>query len=153
MDNPFALILLAAQKAVLADRVPKEELANQRLMIAKALINSKRYDNEKIKRFLYFLKTFIHIDNEELNVNFDKQIATLTGNETAMGIIETIKMITLEEGIEKGIEQGIEKGRHEEKITFVKNLLSNTDFDNSKIASLSGVSEVFVKNVKQSLAQ
>jgi len=156
MDNPFALILLAAQKAVLADRVPKEELANQRLMIAKALINSKRYDNEKIKRFLYFLKTFIHIDNEELNVNFDKQIATLTGNETAMGIIETIKMITLEEGIEKGIEQGIdqgiEKGRREEKITFVKNLLSNTDFDISKIASLCGVSEVFVKNVKQSLA-
>ncbi|WP_233819667.1 hypothetical protein [Dyadobacter sp. CY312] len=49
-----------------------------------------------------------------------------------MGIIETIKMITLEEGIEKGIEQG----RNEEKITFVKNLLSNTDFDISKIARL-----------------
>lgn len=93
---------------------------------------------------------------KQLNVNFDKQIAILTGNETAMGIIETIKMITLEEGIEKGIEQGIEKGiekgRNEEKITFVKNLLSNTDFDISKIARLSGVSETFVKNVRQSLA-
>jgi hypothetical protein len=149
MDNPFALIVLAAQKAVLADKVPKEELANQRLTIAKALIKSKRYDNEKIKRFLYFLKTFIYIDNEEINVNFDKQIAILTGNETAMGIIETIKMITLEEGIEKGIE----KGRHKEQITFVTNLLLNTNFDITKIASLSGVSEDFVKNVKQSLTK
>jgi predicted transposase/invertase (TIGR01784 family) len=70
-----------------------------------------------------------------------------------MGIIETIKMITLEEGIEKGIEQGIEKGRHKEQITFVTNLLLNTNFDITKIASLSGVSEDFVKNVKQSLTK
>ena len=68
-----------------------------------------------------------------------------------MGIIETIKMITREEGIEEGIERGIEKGREQEKINFVNNLLLNTDFDISKIAALSGTSIEYVKKIQNSL--
>jgi len=147
MDNPFSLIVLAAQKALVADKIPQHELAQHRLTIAKALIESKRYDNEQIRRFLFFLKTFIYIDNSEINSNFDQQIASLTGNEIAMGIIETIKMITREEALEEGIEKGEDRKNHE----FVKNLLFNTDFNISKIAVLAGVSEDFVKNVQSNL--
>lgn len=147
MDNPFSLIVLAAQKALFADKVPQHELAEHRLTIAKALIKSKRYDNEQIRRFLFFLKTFIYIDNIEINSNFDKQIASLTGNEIAMGIIETIKMIAREEALEEGIEKGEERKNQE----FVKNLLLNTDFDISKIATLTGVSEEFVKSVQSQI--
>jgi predicted transposase/invertase (TIGR01784 family) len=163
MDNPFSLIVLAAQKALVADKIPQQELAEHRLTIAKALIESKRYDNEQIRRFLFFLKTFIYIDNSEINSNFDKQIASLTGNEIAMGIIETIKMITREEaleegiekgmqkGIQKGIEKGIEKGENRKNHEFVKNLLLNTDFSISKIAALAGVSEDFAKEVQSNV--
>jgi len=147
MKNPFALIVLAAQKALLTGKVPEEELAEGRLTIARALIISKRYDKEKIRRFLFFLKTFIHIENHELNSNFDRQVELLTGKEKVMGIIETIKMLTLEEGIEQGIEQGEQKKTHE----IVKNLLLNTNFDIAKIAALTNTSESFVEEVQKDL--
>jgi predicted transposase/invertase (TIGR01784 family) len=143
MNNPFALIILAAQKALLMDKIPEQELGEQRLTIARALIESKKYNNEQIRRFLFFLKTFIHIDNQEINTKFDKEIDILTKNRHAMGIIETIKMLSEEEGIEKGIEKG--------KITILKSLLQNTDFDNSKIATLCDVPEELVNRVQRDL--
>ncbi|WP_169316160.1 hypothetical protein [Mucilaginibacter paludis] len=79
----------------------------------------------------------------------------LTGNEKAMGIIETIKLITreeaLEEGLEKGLERGREEGRKKEQYEFVKNLLLDTDFDITKIASLANVADSFVLQVKKDL--
>ncbi|MDR6196079.1 hypothetical protein [Siphonobacter sp. SORGH_AS_0500] len=143
MNNPFALIVLAAQKALLMNRIPEHELAKHRLTIARALIASKRYDNERIKRFLYFLKTFIYIGNSEINDTFDYEIDLLTGNTSAMGIIETIQMLTQEEGREKGLEEA--------KTTFVKNLLQNTDFTFSKIAALADVPLSFVEKIQQEI--
>jgi hypothetical protein len=143
MRNPFALVILAAQKALLADKIPEKELNEQRLTIARALIESKRYDIEKIRRFLYFLKTFIHIENPEINGIFDRQIESLTGNKNFMGIIETIKMLTMEEGIEQG--------EQNKTYEIVKNLLLNTEFDNSRIAVLTSTSESFVEKVKEDL--
>ena len=141
MNNPFALIVLAAQKALLMDKIPEEELGEQRLTIARALIKSQRYDSEQIRRFLYFLKTFIHIENSEINSKFDKEINSLTENRHAMGIIETIKMLAEEEGSKK------------EKIAFIKSLLLNTDFDSSKIASLCDAPEELVEQVKGDLGR
>ena len=140
MNNPFALIVLAAQKALLMDKIPEEELGEQRLTIARALIKSQRYDSEQIRRFLYFLKTFIHIENSEINSKFDKEINSLTQNRHAMGIIETIKMLAEEEGVERG------------KVTIVKSLLQNTDFDNFKIAKLCDVPEEVVIQIKSELS-
>jgi predicted transposase/invertase (TIGR01784 family) len=155
MNNPFALIVLAAQKALLMDKIPEEELGEQRLTIARALIKSKRYDSEQIRRFLYFLKTFVHIENSEINSKFDSEINSLTNNRYAMGIIETIKMLAEEEGVEKGIEKGIERGveigRQNEKITLVKSLLLHTNFDNAKIANLCDVPEEMVSQLQKDL--
>lgn len=146
MNNPFAFIVLAAQKALLMGKIPEEELGEQRLTIARALIQTKQYDNEQIRRFLYFLKTFVHIENSEINSKFDREINLLTGKETAMGIIETIKMLAKEEGYEKGREEGLEK----EKV-IIRNLLMNSDFGVSKISNLTGVSVDFVQKVKSEL--
>jgi hypothetical protein len=143
MDNLFALVILAAQKVALANKIPEFELSEQRLGIVRALVESKRYDNDKIRRFLFFLKTFIYIENPEINSKFDKEVNILTGNETAMGIIEAIKMITLEEGIETGVQNT--------KYEIVKNLILNTDFEISKIAALTNCSESFVEKVRKDL--
>ncbi|WP_159468080.1 hypothetical protein [Dyadobacter sp. 3J3] len=147
MNNPFTLIVLAAQKSLLQGKIPEEELGEQRLTIARALIQSKRYENEQIRRFLYFLKTFVHIENSEINSKFDMEINLLTGKETSMGIIETIKMLAKEEGMEEGLEKGLENG----KVIFVRNLLSNYDFDVNKIAMLADVSADFVEKVQAEL--
>ena len=128
---------------MLIDKILEEELGQQRLLIARSLILSKRYDSGQIRRLLFFLKTFVYIENPEINFNFDREVDSLTNNPSAMGIIETIKMITREEGIEKGREQ--------EKTTFVNNLLLNTDFDIAKISALTGTSKAYVKKIKDSL--
>ena len=151
MNNPFALIVLAAQKALLVGKIPEEELGQQRLTIARALIHSNKYNGEQIRRFLYFLKTFVHIKNPAININFDKQIDLLTGNARAMGIIETITMLAKEEGIDKGRKEGRKEGREIEKTTIVQNLLTNTNFDTSKIAMLVDVSEAFVEKIRKQL--
>jgi predicted transposase/invertase (TIGR01784 family) len=145
--NPFAFIILAAQKVLLTGKIPEQELGMQRLTVARALIASKKYNNEQIRRFLFFLKTFIHIDNEEINRIFDIEINILTGNVNAMGIIETIKMITLEEGIEQGIEKGEQKKGHE----VVSNLLLLKQFSISEIANIANVTEDFVVAVQSDL--
>ena len=61
-----------------------------------------------------------------------------------MGIIEAIKMITMEEGIEKGIERGERSKTHE----IARNMLLNTNLDSSKIAFLANCSESFVEEIK-----
>jgi hypothetical protein len=104
-QNPFALIALTCQKALLESKIPDQELGEQRLTIAKALL-SHNYEPDRIISFMLFLKNFIFIDNEEINLIFDQQIEALTGGKINMGIIETIKMQERREGKLEG--------RHEE---------------------------------------
>ena len=167
MDNPFALIVLAAQKALLMGKIPEEELNRERLTVYKDIINSKKYDYGRIILFLYFLKQFLYIGDPKINRKFDRQIDTLTGKGNTMGIIETIKKIEREEafekgrkeGIERGIEKGIEKGRkegiekgiEEGKAEVVSNLINTGKFTISEIANFSNVSEAFVRKVKKGL--
>jgi len=160
MNNPFALVVLAAQKAIFANTLPEIELGNARLTIAKALIESKKYNHQKMQVLLYFLKNYLYVESPEININFDKQINVLTNQKKSMGILETIKMQEREEGeligkrIGKkiGEEAGKQIGKRESQTTIIKNLLLNTDFPVAKIASLADVSEVFVLDIKKSLA-
>lgn len=163
MANPFALIVLAAQKALMAGKVPEEELNRERLLVARALIKSRKYNHERISRFLYFLKQFVHIEDPKINRIFDKQIDTLTGKRNTMGIIETIKMIEREEGfekgmekgmkegMEKGMEKGIEKGMEKGKIEVVRNLITKLGLNDRQAADVAGVTISFVKKVRASI--
>jgi predicted transposase/invertase (TIGR01784 family) len=134
-------------------------MAEHRLAIARALIGCKKYDLERIRRILYFLKTFLHIDNSEINSNFDNTIEKLTQSNITMGIIETIKKITreealeqgIEEGIERGIEKGIEQGIEKSKRLFVTNLLLNMDMSLTQIAALADASEEYVSGIAKEL--
>ncbi|MFT4019554.1 MAG: hypothetical protein QM668_21500 [Agriterribacter sp.] len=155
MDNPFALIVLAAQKALLQGKVPKEELASHRLTVARALIQSKKFSHKKIEKLLLFLKNFIYIGNEEINRNFDKQIEQLTGGAITMGIIETIKKIEREEGIEigikKGREEGIEEGLEKGKREVIENLIIKTELSDKQVADVTEMSVSFVKKIRAAL--
>ncbi|WP_139125710.1 hypothetical protein [Arcticibacter eurypsychrophilus] len=147
MDNPFSLIILAAQKALLEGKIPEEELGEERLTIARTLIDSGKYNHEKIARFIIFLKNLVYIKDPKINRIFDIEVDTLMGRSNVMGIIETINELNREEGFE----MGLEKGRVEEKAEFTKNLLSSTDLSVSKIAGLVGVTEDFVREISASL--
>ncbi|SEL30886.1 hypothetical protein SAMN05421740_104217 [Parapedobacter koreensis] len=102
MDNAFALIVLACQKALLEGKVPERELGEGRTTIARALIASGRYDKDRILGFLGFLKNFIFIDDEEINRNFDKFIYEVTGGTIEMGVIEVLKEQERQKGVKDG---------------------------------------------------
>lgn len=147
MNNPFGLIILAAQKAYDSRKTPDQQLAEQRLAIARAFMKHNQYDLERVRRFFFFLKNFLYIDNSEINSKFDSEISHLTKEKTAMGIIEAIKLVTREEALEEGHEKGIKEGMEKSKRAFVTNLLSNTKMDIAEIASLAEVDQKFVRNI------
>ncbi|MBN8788485.1 MAG: hypothetical protein J0I84_15455 [Terrimonas sp.] len=159
MDNPFALIVLAAQKALLQGKVPEELLADQRLAVARALIQSKKFSHKKIEKLLVFLKNFIYIRNDEINRKFDTQIEQLTGGTVTMGIIETIKKIEREEGIEigmkkgieKGIQKGMEKGMEQGKQDVIENLITKLGLSDKQVADIAEVPVSFVKKIRAAL--
>jgi len=110
MDNAFALIVVACQKALQEGKVPDEELGRDRLSIAKALLRHD-YDHDRIISFLVFLKNFLYINDSEINRIFDEHVIQLTGGAINMGIIETVKRQERQLGLRKGLQ----KGRLEER--------------------------------------
>lgn len=148
LDNPFSLIVLACQKALLEGRVPDDELGKDRLTIAKALLRHD-YDHDRIISFLVFLKNFIFIDNERINRIFDEHILQLTGGTVNMGVIEVLKKQERQQGLERGLQQGVEQKSYE----FVVNLLAAGKFTIAEIANYATVSEDFVKKVRADLAK
>jgi hypothetical protein len=68
-----------------------------------------------------------------------------------MGIIETIKMLTMEEGIEQGLQKGMVKGEQKKTYEFVKSLLLHTDFDVVKIAGLADTSQSIVRELQKDI--
>ncbi len=141
MDNPFALVILAAQKAQLSKKISKEELGEQRLAIARALISGGLYNQEQTIKFLGFLREYIYIDSTEINNNFNWQIDLLTGKTNTMGIFEIIA--------DRAMEKGIKKGRQKGKIEFVKYLLLQTNNSVTEIANIASVTEDFVEKLKK----
>jgi hypothetical protein len=64
-----------------------------------------------------------------------------------MGIIETIKMLTLEEGIE----QGIEKGEERKSYGIVTKMLKSGKFTVSEISDFTDVPEDFIIRVQKEI--
>lgn len=163
MKNPFALVVLTARKALLEGKIPQVQLNEERTLIARAMITCGRYSHEQIERFIWFLTNMIFIEDPEINRNFDTIIDSLTGRTSIMGIIETVKEITRNEGIQLGIEQGIEKGlekglekgiqqgAEKKSLIVVQNLISMFNFSDKQAAEAANVPLSFVKKVRASL--
>ncbi len=113
MDNPFALVVLACQKALSEGKIPDAELGEDRLSIARALLRH-HYDHDRIISFLVFLKNFLYIDNQEINRKFDQIVEHLTGGKIDMGVIEAIK--------QQERREGKAEGQQEEALTIAREL-------------------------------
>ena len=116
MDNIFAYIVLACQKALDEDKVPEQELAEQRSTIARRLIETNKYSKDRIMSFLVFLKSFLFIRDKEINSNFDQYIYQVTGGTIQMGVIETIKRQEREKGIQTGKAKGFAEGERKKAL-------------------------------------
>lgn len=77
MNNPFALVVMAAQKAFLENKVPEEVLGKERTIIVRAMLACKKYDPVRIVGFMNFLKNFIYVKDPEINRKFDTEVYEL----------------------------------------------------------------------------
>jgi hypothetical protein len=130
--NLFAVVMQVAQKALLKGKISDLELAKQKWLIARSLLDRKGLSRRKIAAMMIFLDNYIHFKEPETNRIFRKRLDQKAGKKNIMDIFEQIKQIRIEETQEKA----------------VKAFLENTEFSVEKIASLLDVSVTFVKKVK-----
>jgi len=138
-ENPFAMVVLAARKALLAGKIPEQALLDQKLLVARLLLSKEKYSRRKIDMILVFLRNYILFEDQQTNIIFDKQIDKVINKKNTMGLIEQLAEIRAQEA------------REDQKKIFITNLLSSTDFSVEKIASLAAVSVSFVEEVKENL--
>jgi len=70
MDNVFAFVVLACQKALQEGKIPDGDLGRERLAIARELFR-RNYGRDRIIGLLHFLKNFLYVRNPEVNRIFD----------------------------------------------------------------------------------
>lgn len=134
-SNPFALVILAAKKALLPDGTPDMERLRHKLLVARNLLARKNLPQRKIKAILSFLNNYVVFKNQETNSIFTKEIHRITNKTKPMGFFERWAEYKTEEALEK----------------VVRNLLRRSNFSMEKIASIAGVPLDFVKKVKKSI--
>lgn len=145
MNNIFALLVLACQKALLEDKISEDELNEDRSTIARVLIKSGKYDHDRIIRFFVFLKNFLYVNNKELNRIFDEEIIKLSGGTIDMGVIEVVKKQERQLGLKQGVKQ--------KSSEVVENLIVKLGLSDEQIMDIAEVSLDFVKKVRASLSK
>lgn len=156
--NPFSVVILTVLLALNQENMEDPELLLQKIELAKHLF-SRKLPPQKTRQLLRFLKYYVRFENKKYNRKFDAAIREITNKKETMGIEEFMLDRAKKEGIDEGYQKGIQKGEtkgiskgHDEKTREIaKNLLLNTDFTFTKIASLVNVSPAFVSKVKKSL--
>lgn len=129
-------------------KLSEEELLSQKIELLKRLVN-KGFQREKIEALMGFLKLYVGFSKSENGIKFDQAIQnTLNKPKETMGIVEFVLERERRLGEKKGIEKGIELERNERSYAFVKTLLTQTNFDDAKIAELTSVTLEFVKKVR-----
>jgi hypothetical protein len=143
--NPFAQVILGAWTALMSGKMTDKELMTRHEWVFSAL--DKTLSSRKKMAVFAFLRYFVHFSDPKNYRIFETRLEKITGKTNVMGVREALLNQGKEIGIKKGKEIGIKEGKH----LFVTNLLRATTFSVSTIASLSGVSEAFVRKVKKDL--
>jgi SOS response regulatory protein OraA/RecX len=147
-DNPFAMVVLAAKKALFRGKNQDEELLKQKLLIAK-LLYRKGFKKRKIQAIYSFLYNYVSFADPETNRIFEKELQKISGKKNTMGMLEGLTEIKAGEALKKGLRRGRAKGRAEEKIKVVRRLLARKGFTVKKIADIVDVSVSFVEKIKK----
>lgn len=113
MDNPFALVMLAAKKALLTGKNLDDLLLQEKLAIARILFDRK-YDEKKTRAVLDFLHNYIRFEDKRMYSVFSNEIDRLTGKTNTMetfGIAEQVIEMARQEGRKEGLRGGRREGK------------------------------------------
>ncbi len=148
--NPFAVVVRVVKTALKQGRLPDERLFELKIELVRELLR-KDFTKEKIRSLLQFLKLYIRFDNQELINKFESELDIIYNRQTTMGLEEFVLDRERRVGREEGREEGMSIKEIEDRTNFTKSLLTQTDFDDNKIALLVGVEVEFVRQIKSSL--
>jgi hypothetical protein len=151
-DNPFAFVLLVAKKALLKGKGMDSVLLEEKLRLARLLLEKGLFTKPKIRALFTFLNNYIRFEKSATYRIFEDQLNHITKKEKTMDIFEQVAEVRFEEGLKKGEKRGEKKATQKASRLFVEYLLRETKHSLPKIASLANVSQPFVKKVKKELA-
>ena len=109
-ENVFAIILEAAWQDLHSDKKTDKERLREKVLIARKILNLKKYPKYKIQYLLDFVKFYVRFNERESFTKFDQLTEE---NRKNMSIREAIMQEIKEKGLQQGIEQGIEQGREQ----------------------------------------
>ena len=130
--NPFAQVIIAARMRWKEGTMAEEDLLKIKLLAARKL-RQKGFDMLTIRALYNFLRNYVLFDKQEMNSIFDEEFNKQEDKKNLMNTVEYIQMVIKEETQE----------------VIVENLLKESDFSEKKIAAIVGVTEEFVKEVKE----
>lgn len=136
--NPFAMIVLTTLLALSKVKVSEEELLNEKITLLRKLLN-KGFDRNKIEALIGFLKLYVRFSDKSRNdFKFDEALNTeLKKPKGTMGIVEFV------------LERERRKGMEDKSLQFAQKLIDESDFNDAKIAALTGVEIVVVQELRK----
>ncbi|MCU0340054.1 MAG: Rpn family recombination-promoting nuclease/putative transposase [Spirosomaceae bacterium] len=144
-NNPFAMVILTVWMALKKGKISEDELLSEKISLAKRLL-VKQFSKGKIRALMNFLKLYIRFSSSEKSVNFEQKIEILTNKtKKTMGIEEFV----LNRAERIGEKRGEKRGENTQKLKFVKSLITQTDFDDAKIAALTAVDVATVQRLRK----
>jgi len=152
-NNPFAMVVLTARSVLKRKHLDDDALVEIKLKLVRHLLK-KSFSKVKIHKIMIFLKSYIHFENEENNITFERKLKQITGRTETMGIEE---MVLAERekrgerrGIKRGREQGMERGIERRNREVILNMIQKNLTDET-IADLADVQIDYVQKIRNSL--
>jgi len=138
--NPFAVAILTVLIALKSKKRSDEQLFHLKFNLLRNLYR-RRIPKKKIDGLLLFLQLYIHFENRDYKLKFEKVIEELTENNTTMGIREFV--------LDRAKQEGMSQKEFEKNVAFTKSLIAETQFGDKKIAGMVGVEVEFVSKIRR----
>lgn len=118
MDNPFAIVIMTALAALKMKKKKPLQQLNIKVSLFRNLI-SKKFSQENIRFLMIFIQHYVRLNDEKMNLLYEKKVMKTIPDNTTMGIEEQI----LQLAEEKGLERGRVETEKEVKTTAARNML------------------------------
>src|SRR5680860_996347 len=96
IDNPFAIVVLTVLAALKMSKNTGLEQVKIKVRLAKNLL-AKKYPNETIRDMLNFIKFYVRLKQDKLNLLYDQEVIKLLPDKNTMGLEELILQMVKEE--------------------------------------------------------
>ncbi len=139
-DNPFALVILTVLESIKMNNKPPEQQIDIKMNLVRRLIE-KDYDHKYIRDMMNFIRFYVTLTDEQMNLKFEKRVEELVTNKNIpMGVEEIL--------LQQAEERGLQKGREEHLYEVVKKLIVRGK-SNQEICDLLEVSEAYVQTIRK----